>query len=270
MTATVKRRMRALDGLYSGALLILLLGGWEAAVRVFAIPAFIVPTPSQMLGALWRGLDVAITSSAGFYLHSLYTVGEALAGFVIGSALGILLGTLISQSRFAERIIFPYILAFQCLPKVAIAPLLVVWFGTGFSSKVVIVAMLTFFPLLVNSIAGFEAVNRDQVALMRSFKATRWQIFRKVEFPNALPFIFAGLNMAIVYSLIGALVGEFLGARRGLGVLIVQLNFTMDMAGVFAIFVVLAAIGMVFYFAMRWIERRVTFWTDHSKNMLGL
>jgi NitT/TauT family transport system permease protein len=270
MSTMRTRRFNALDGFYSASLLVLLLAGWEAAVRLLEIPAFIVPAPSRMLAALWSGLTEGVTSSAGFYLHSWYTVGEALLGFVIGSGLGVLLGTLISQSKFAERIIFPYILAFQCLPKVAIAPLLVVWFGTGFSSKVVIVAMLTFFPLLVNSIAGFESVNRDQVALMRSFKATRWQIFRKVEFPNALPFIFAGLNMAIVYSLIGALVGEFLGARRGLGVLIVQLNFTMDMAGVFAIFVVLAAIGMVLYFAMRWIERRVTFWTDHSKDMLGL
>jgi NitT/TauT family transport system permease protein len=270
LTTRKKRRLDILDGIYSAALLVLLLAAWEGAVKLFAIPAFIVPAPSRMFVALWAGLTTSVFSSAGFYLHSWYTVGEALLGFAIGSALGILLGTLIAQSRFAERIIFPYILAFQCLPKVAIAPLLVVWFGTGFSSKVVIVAMLTFFPLLVNSIAGFESVNRDQVALMRSFKATRWQIFRKVEFPNALPFIFAGLNMAIVYSLIGALVGEFLGARRGLGVLIVQLNFTMDMAGVFAIFVVLAAIGMVLYFVMRWIERRVTFWTDHSKDMLGL
>ena len=266
----MKRRLNLLDGVYSAALLVLLLGAWEVAVGFFAIPGFIVPAPSRMLIALWRGLDQSIVSSAGFYLHSWYTIGEALLGFLIGSGLGILLGTLVSQSKLAERIFFPYILAFQCLPKVAIAPLLVVWFGTGFSSKVVIVAMLTFFPLLVNSIAGFESVNRDQVALMRSFKATKWQIFRKVEFPNALPFIFAGLNMAIVYSLIGALVGEFLGARRGLGVLIVQLNFTMDMAGVFAIFIVLAVIGMVLYFAMRWIERRVTFWTDHSKDMLGL
>jgi NitT/TauT family transport system permease protein len=257
------------DNAASAAVLVVLLLAWEAAVRVFAVPAFVVPAPSRMLVALWGGLAEGFSSTAGFWLQGWYTVGESLLGFVIGSAFGILLGTLVSQSAFAERVVFPYILAFQCLPKVAIAPLMVVWFGTGFGSKVVIVALLTFFPLLVNSIAGFEAVNRDQVALMRSFKATRWQIFRKVEFPNALPFIFAGLNMAIVYSLIGALVGEFLGARRGLGVMIVQMNFTMDMAGVFAVFVVLAAIGMVFYFAMRAIERRVTFWT-HRDDVIGL
>lgn len=250
-------------------LLVVLMGLWEVVVRVFAVPAFIVPAPSRMLAALWGGLAQGLGSTAGFWLQGGYTVGESLLGFATGSGFGIVLGTLVSQSGFARRVVFPYILAFQCLPKVAIAPLLVVWFGTGFGSKVVIVALLTFFPLLVNSIAGFESVNRDQVALMRSFKATRWQIFRKVEFPNALPFIFAGLDMAIVYSLIGALVGEFLGARRGLGVMIVQMNFSMDMAGVFAVFIVLAAIGMAFYFAMRAIERRVTFWT-HRDDVIGL
>ncbi len=263
------RRLPKSDPAISLAILVVLLAVWEGAVRAFAVPSFIVPAPSQMLAALWDGLAQSLDSTAGFWLQGAYTVGELLLGFVVGSAFGIVLGTLVSQSAFAERVVFPYILAFQCLPKVAIAPLLVVWFGTGFGSKVVIVALLTFFPLLVNSIAGFEAVNRDQVALMRTFRATRWQIFRKVEFPNALPFIFAGLNMAIVYSLIGALVGEFLGARRGLGVMIVQMNFTMDMAGVFAVFIVLAAIGMAFYFAMRAIERRVTFWTQR-RDVIGL
>ncbi len=113
-------------------------------------------------------------------------------------------------------------------------------------------------------------MDRDLLEMMRSFKATRWQIFRKVRFPSALPFIFAGLSMAIVYSLIGAIVGEFIGGRHGLGILILQMNFNMDSQGVFSVFVVLSIIGIAFYLAMRFIERRVVFWVSRSRDAIGL
>jgi NitT/TauT family transport system permease protein len=254
----------------SVGLFVVLILAWEMLVKYFEVPFYLVPPPSGVLTALKEGFTEGLTSRVGFYLHTYYTLSEALAGFVIGSVSGIVLGTLIAQSRFMGKVFLPYIVAFQSLPKVALAPLLIVWFGVGMTSKVVIVAMLTFFPLLVNSIAGFESVDRDVLELMRSLRATRWQIFVKVRFPSALPFIFAGLSMAIVYSLIGAIVGEFIGGRYGLGIMITQMSSTMNMQGVFSVFVVLSLIGIALYLIMRCIERRVVFWTSRSRDVIGL
>ncbi len=264
------RKLFQKEWVSSLCLLAVLLVIWEVTVKYFEVPFFLLPAPSGVLTSLRDGLSEGLTSRVGFYLHTYYTVSEALLGFLIGSGLGLVLGTLIAQSQFVGRVFLPYIVAFQSLPKVALAPLLIVWFGVGMTSKVVIVAMLTFFPLLVNSIAGFESVDRDLLEMMRSFKATRWQIFCKVRFPSALPFIFAGLSMAIVYSLIGAIVGEFIGGRHGLGILILQMNFNMDMQGVFSVFVVLSVIGIAFYLVMRFIERRVVFWASRSRDVIGL
>ena len=258
------------EWLYSAGLFAVLVVAWEMLVRYGEVPFYLVPAPSGVLTALQEGFTEGLTSRVGFYLHTYYTLSEALAGFLIGSGSGIILGTLIAQSRFVGKVFLPYIVAFQSLPKVALAPLLIVWFGVGMTSKVVIVAMLTFFPLLVNSIAGFESADRDVLEMMRSFRASRWQIFVKVRFPSALPFIFAGLSMAIVYSLIGAIVGEFIGGRYGLGILITQMSSNMDMQGVFSVFVVLSLIGIVLYLTMRVIERRVVFWTSRSRDVIGL
>jgi NitT/TauT family transport system permease protein len=264
------RRFFKKEWMCSVGLFVVLILAWEMLVKYFEVPFYLVPPPSGVLTALKEGFTEGLTSRVGFYLHTYYTLSEALAGFVIGSVSGIVLGTLIAQSRFMGKVFLPYIVAFQSLPKVALAPLLIVWFGVGITSKVVIVAMLTFFPLLVNSIAGFESVDRDVLEMMRSLRATRWQIFVKVRFPSALPFIFAGLSMAIVYSLIGAIVGEFIGGRYGLGIMITQMSSTMNMQGVFSVFVVLSLIGIVLYLIMRCIERRVVFWTSRSRDVIGL
>lgn len=262
--------------------------GWELGVRLLRIPVYIIPPPSQILVALARGLSdgflrqalpgelsgnlilvlkalgawfySAISSREGYYLHLGYTFAEAMLGFFIGSSIGILFGTLTSQFVLLERTLLPYIIAFQSLPKVAVAPLLVIWFGFGMTSKVVIVCLLTFFPLLVNSIAGFKSVEPERIDLLRSLSATRWDIFFKVKFPSALPYIFAGLDMALVYAVIGAIVGEFVGAQRGLGVLIMQMNFAMDISGVFSVFILLSSIGVSLHLIMRRVRRRILFW----------
>ena len=264
------KKLASQEWIYSAVLLGVLVAVWEAAVSYFDIPFFLLPPPSAVWVALKQGLSEDFSSRVGFYLHAYYTLAEAMLGFVIGSISGIVLGTLIAQSRFVGKVLLPYMVAFQSLPKVALAPLLIVWFGVGMSSKVAIVAMLTFFPLLINSVAGFESVDRNLLELMRSLGASRWQVFFKVRFPSALPFIFAGLSMAIVYSLIGAIVGEFIGGRHGLGILILQMNFNMDTQGVFSVFVVLSVIGIGLYLAMRWVERKVVFWTSQSGDVVGL
>jgi NitT/TauT family transport system permease protein len=163
-----------------------------------------------------------------------------------------------------ERTLYPYIVAFQTLPKVAIAPIIVIWFGYGVTSKIVITATIAFFPLLANTIVGLRAVPQEQVELMVAFTASRWQVFWKARIPQALPYIFVGLDVAIVLSVIGAIVGEFVGAQAGLGYLILQKNFNMDMSGVFAILIVLSVFGIGLHMLVNAVQRRVVFWMESS------
>ena len=233
---------------------------WEAVVRVWRLPDYLLPAPSAVARALAAGLANRV-----YVEHAWVTVSEALLGFVIAAAAGIVLGTLIAQFRLVERTLYPYVVAFQTLPKIAVAPLLVVWLGFGVSSKVVIAALVAFFPVLVNVIVGLKTVDAPKLDLMRSFSATRWQTFRFVTFPNALPFVFAGLDIAVVFSVLGAIVGEFVGSQRGLGNLILQFNTALDIAGMFAVLLMLAVLGVALHLVMQAIQRRVIFWAqpDH-------
>ncbi len=183
-------------------------------------------------------------------------------GFLVGSTGGLILGFVIALSPPMERIFYPYVVAFQTVPKVAIAPIIVIWFGYGVTSKVVITATIAFFPLLANTIMGLRAAPQDQVEMMVSYTASRWQVFRMVRLLQALPYIFVGLDVAIVLSVIGAIVGEFVGAKAGLGYLILQKNFNFDMAGTFAILIILSLIGVGLHGLIGIAQRRIVFWMD--------
>jgi NitT/TauT family transport system permease protein len=235
---------------------------WEWAVRAWNIPNFLVPAPSTVAGALARGFR------SGLYLTNFWiTLVEALAGFVIAAVAGIVLGAVIAQFRLVERTFYPYLVALQTLPKIAIAPLVIVWFGFGLSSKVIIAATVAFFPVLVNVIVGLKTVDPAKLDLMRSLRASRWQTFRLVTFPNALPFVFAGLDIAIVFSVLGAIVGEFVGAQRGLGNLILQFNFSLDIAGVFAVLILLSVMGVALHLIMQAVQRHVIFWAEPDETI---
>ena len=252
------------------ALFVLLMAVWYLSTRLFDIPVFVLPTPGAVAKSLWLGLTSGVSSPQAYYYHAAYTVFEAFSGFLVGSLIGIVLGVLVAHFRLVERTLYPYIVAFQALPKVAIAPLFVIWFGFGLMPKVVVTTIVTFFPLLVNTITGCRTVDPERLDLARSLKATKWQIFEKITFPSALPYIFAGLHMATVLSIIGAIVGEFVGAERGLGVLILQANSNMDIAGAYAVFFVLSGIGIVAHLLMRALERKVCFWAERSDQAIGM
>ncbi|MSQ72434.1 MAG: ABC transporter permease [Betaproteobacteria bacterium] len=237
-------------------LFIVVVGGWELTVRIFEIPKIILPTPSSVAVAMWTGMQ------GDMLMHFGITFYEVLAGFVLGSLFGLILGALIGQFPLLERTLYPYVVAFQTLPKVAIAPLIVIWFGYGVTSKIVITATIAFFPLLANTIVGLRAAPVEQIELMVAFTASRWQIFKMARFPQALPYIFVGLDVAIVLSVIGAIVGEFVGAQAGLGYLILQRNFNMDMAGVFAILIVLSMMGIGLHMIVNAVQKRVVFWME--------
>ncbi|HYL19350.1 MAG TPA: ABC transporter permease [Burkholderiales bacterium] len=237
---------------------------WEGAVRLFSIPAFILPAPSNIGVALWRGIESAL------YLdHIRITVVETLLGFLFGSILALVLGTMIALSRRAEYFLYPFIVMFQSMPKVALAPLIIVWFGLGLTSKVAQAAVTAFFPLMVNTIAGLRSADEDRVALMRSLDASNMQILTMLRLPSALPFIMAGFEIAMVLSLIGAIVAEFVGAQKGLGVLIMSMTFTMDVAGQFSVLLILSLLGLLLNGIIVEIRKRLLFWDPAQKTAAG-
>jgi NitT/TauT family transport system permease protein len=233
---------------------------WEALVRFFAVPAFILPTPSSIFVALYRGL------ASTLYLHHIaVTLAETVLGFLLGAALALSLGVAVALSRRVEYFLYPFIVMFQAMPKVALAPLIIVWFGLGMTSKVVSAALVAFFPLMVNTIVGLRSADEDRVNLMRSLAATRGQIFWMLRLPNALPYIFAGLEIAMIFALIGAIVAEFVGAQSGLGMLIQSMNFTLDVAGQFSVLLILAVLGLFLNTIVAWARRRILFWDPSQK-----
>ena len=200
-----------------------------------------------------------------FWRHLLVTSQEALLGFAIGVATALILGTAISQVSLVEKTLMPYVVMFQTVPKVALAPLFVVWFGFGLTSKVVMAAVISFFPMLINVIEGLRSAEADRVQMLTVFGASRTQIFRMVRLPSAMPFIFAGLDIGIVFAILGAVVGEFIGAQEGLGYLLLQTNYNFDIAGMFAVLVVLSLMGLIAHTLIRFIQRKVAFWAEESR-----
>jgi NitT/TauT family transport system permease protein len=233
---------------------------WEGFVRLFAIPLFILPTPSNVFVALYRGF-----ASWLYVDHIWITLTETLLGFVLGTTLAFLLGTVIALSRPVEYFLYPFVVMFQAMPKVALAPLIIVWFGLGLTSKVVNAALVAFFPLMVNTIVGLRSAEEDKVNLMRSLAASKTQIFWMLQLPNAMPYIFAGLEIAMIFALIGAIVAEFVGAQAGLGMLIQSMNFTMDVAGQFSVLLLLSMIGLALNWIVTGVRKRVLFWDASQK-----
>jgi NitT/TauT family transport system permease protein len=233
---------------------------WEALVRVTNVPAFILPTPSSIFVALYRGI-----TSTLYLNHIGITLAETLIGFLVGAALAFALGIAVALSRPIEYFLYPFIVMFQAMPKVALAPLIIVWFGLGLTSKVVNAALVAFFPLMVNTIVGLRSAEEEKIDLMRSLAANRWQLFWMLQLPNAMPYIFAGLEIAMIFALIGAIVAEFVGAQSGLGMLIQSMNFTMDVAGQFSVLLILSLLGLVLNGMVNGIRRRVLFWDPSQK-----
>jgi NitT/TauT family transport system permease protein len=242
-------------------ILIGFLAAWELIIRIGEVPPFIVPAPSAVAVRL-----VEVVREGTLWPHMLVTLAEILAGLAIGVGAGLLFGVLAALAPLVEDLIYPYLVGIQTLPKIAIAPLLILWFGYGMTSKVLVTAMVAFFPMLVNVMAGFHSANRDELDMMRAFGASRWRTFLNLRLPNALPMIFAGLEISVVFAVIGAVVGEFVGAQAGLGYMITVWNFGLDVAGVFTILIVLSAIGLGLHGIVKLAAKRAVFWIERERD----
>lgn len=258
------RRRRVPEITYSVLVFIGLLVVWQAIVKMFDVSDILVPAPTAVVGSLIDGFQ-----DGSLMTHSVVTLKEILIGFGIAVGSALLSAVLITQFRAVERVLFPLLILTQTIPKVAMAPLLIVWFGIGISSKVLTVALIAFFPLLINAILGFRSAAYEQVEMLRSFGASRMQVMRHLQIPSALPHIFAGLEVAVILSVTGAVVAEFVGSSEGLGYLIQASNFTLDVARTFAVIVVLSAIGIALHAVVVRLGKWLVFWTATPTDTAG-
>jgi len=235
--------------------LVLLVVGWQALVWITGYPAFILPSPADV-----AAVGVRVIANGTLWNHMRVTLSEVGAGLVLGLLAASLLGYPLAKSRRLERLAVPYLVVSQSVPVVAIAPLLIIWFGSGRLSKVLVCALIVFFPLLVNIMVGIRSVEEELRELMRSLQASRWQTFRLLEVPSALPVLLGGLRIGVTLSVVGAVVGELVGADRGLGFLINQGRGLFDTPLVFVAIMALVAIAMVLYGAVMLLERRLLRW----------
>lgn len=228
---------------------------WEALTWLSGVPAFILPAPSRVLARL-----AGLLADGALAYHTAMTLLEVVLGLATGLTLAVGLGYVIAKSPTLERWLTPYIVASQAVPVVAIAPLLVIWLGPGLAAKVVICALIVFFPILVNTVVGLRSVEPELRDLLRALNATRWQTFLTLEAPAGLPVLLGGLKVGATLAVIGAVVGEFVGADRGLGYLVNVGRNTFDTPLMFVAVATLVALALCLYGGVAWLERRWLAW----------
>jgi ABC-type nitrate/sulfonate/bicarbonate transport system permease component len=248
----------AVDAAPSAIGLAIALGAWEAWVRIRDVKVYLLPAPSLVAERLYE--DAAMYAEEG-----IETLEGALLGFAVGAGVAFVLATIMAQSRFLERAIFPLAIFVKVTPIVAIAPLLTIWFGFGLMPKVFISALIVFFPVMVNALVGFRSVNPNALALLESLAASRREVFLTLRLPSSMPYVFAAFKVAVPLSVIGAVVAEWFSGDRGLGRVIYIANNNLDMPTAFGGIFTLAVIGVGLFLLTSYIEQRVLFW--HESNV---
>ena len=230
---------------------------WEFWTRLTDVPTYIAPAPSivldRLVGDIWF-----------FIGHGAVTLAEALAGFALGTAVALVGAALMTQSRYIERSLFPLAILVKVTPVVAVAPLFVIWFGFGPVPKVLIVALITFFPVLVNAVTGFRSVDRGAMEFLRSIRASRREIFFKLRVPGATPYLFSAFRVSIPLSVIGAVIGEWFSADKGLGSVIIVAHSNLDMPTLFSAIFVLSFMGIGLTILLSVVEKKALFWHESS------
>jgi len=236
----------------------LALGLWEAGVRLRGVPVYLLPAPSVVLARL--GEEPLL-----FLKEGVVTLMEALGGFLLGTAVALTGAVAMAHSRTLERALFPLAVLVKVTPLIAVAPLFVLWFGFGSTSKVLIASLLTFFPVLVNAIVGFRSVDPLALDFLRSLDASAWEVFRHLRLPSALPYLMAGFRTTLPLAVIGAVVAEWFSGDAGLGAVIIVAYHNLDMPTLFAAVLVLALMGSALTGMVSWLQRRLTSWHESEE-----
>lgn len=230
---------------------------WDISIKLFQINKVILPSPYEVFLALGK--------SPGHLLENGYiTLKESVFGFLLGTAFAIILAVLFQFSRTLEKAIYPYAIAFKAIPLVALAPLVIVWAGSGMMSKVILAAVISFFPILVNAVQGFSSVNSEALDYMKTLSASKWQILTKVKFPSALPPIFAGMKISCTFAVVGAVVAEFVGSSSGIGYIVKSSSYYLDTDLTFAAIIVMALISLLFFGIVSYLEYIIVFWSRNG------
>ena len=254
-TGESSRIPRALNATSIVAIYVALFAAWQVFVPMLGIPAYVLPTPISVVHSLYNGL-----TQGTLFEDFEITLFETLMGFAIAVVTGLICGALIVEFRYIEQVAYPLIVAFQSIPKLALAPLLLIWIGFDLKSKIAMAALVAFFPMLVNTVNGLRSYDRGMLELFDSLSASRYKKIRYLKLPAAVPFLIAGLDVSFILAMLGAIVGEFVGSSKGLGYTILQLQFQLDTAGVFAILTLLGLIGVAGHSIITALGQRVAFW----------
>ncbi len=246
---------RVLESWSSAILIVVLLMLWEAGVRYFEVPNFLLPAPTDIA-------RLFVEEWSLIQMHSLATIWAILTGYVTAVLFALAISALMIRFALLERLIMPIFVGLQSVPKIAIAPLILVWVGAGMGSKIAVVMSIAFFPIVINTMAGFKEVDRGLADVFRSVDASERQLLFRLRLPYAIPYIFAGLRIATTLAVLGAIVAEWLAASNGLGYLVLSGSFNFNTARSFAAIISLAVIGTIFFNFMSWIEARVSWRTD--------
>jgi len=238
---------------------VILIGAWVLATDVFRVPNYILPRIQDVGVALWRGYV-----GGEFWPHLFFTLQALVIGYLAGTLVALAVGILVAESQGFDRAVFPYVVALQSMPKVALAPLVIVWFGFGIESKIVLVALICFFPLFVNTVTGIRSTDPDLLDLMRVFGRSRLDILLQVKLPHAATPIMAGMQIGVVLGLIGAVAAEFVASTRGLGFVIQNAANALNLGAMFAALFSLAAIGIAGTQLLRLAQRKLVFWDRTS------
>jgi NitT/TauT family transport system permease protein len=253
--ATIGARLgRFLDSVWRPALLLaLIFVAWWVATALEWVAPYLVPTPK----AVW---DRVIQDWSSLMYHSYVTLYETVIGFLLATVLGLATAVAIAYSRPLEKALYPIVLVAQVIPKIAIAPLIVVWFDTGLTSKIILAVLIAFFPVVVSGVAGLRSTDPELLELSATMGANRWQTFRKIRFPNALPHLMAGEKVAVTLAVVGAVVGEFVGASEGLGYQLMIANGNLDAPLLFAALILMSLIGILLFVAVEVLEALLIPW----------
>lgn len=235
---------------------------WETAVRVLHVKAVLLPRPSAIAGVLWAQAPLILE-------HMWPTFYQIVLGFLLSLAGGAVVAVLITYSTAIRRGFYPLIVVSQIVPKVAVAPLFVVWFGLGDLSRLLLAFLIAFFPIVINTATGLTSVDDDFVRMGRAYMGSRWHIFTKIRLPHALPLIFGGMKISITLAVIGVVVAEFVAAQRGIGYLIVMANGLLDTPLMMAAIVALSAMGLALYGVVAALERVVVYWQVSTETVRG-
>jgi NitT/TauT family transport system permease protein len=250
-------RGRMLPWISTPVLLVAVIAGWKLVIAVFTISPFVLPQPEQVVTGM-----ADVVTSRGFADHLRVTLTETLVGFAIALILGVGMGAVLGRITWLERALRPLIVASQVVPKVALVPLFIVWFGFGMTSKIVIVVILAFFPIMLNTLLGVRSVEPGHRDVMRGLNAGRWATFWRLDYHSTMPYVFAGMEIGIVFAIIGAVIGEYLGGNQGLGYLVVVSLNNLNAQQLFAVIMILTLIGFALFLAVLGLKKLFIPWHE--------